>query len=91
MNTLQHDAHVANWLKAFFNLTVQWNDGPANDRFIAFEGDYDLDISAATGDTIYGAALEYGSCYNGALFDRLVEIELGEPSALRQFCELVGV
>lgn len=70
----QHDAHIANWLKHNFNLTVEKND---INEFIAFEGDWDLDIKYATDDTIFGAALEYTACYNGALNDRLVELEMG--------------
>lgn len=93
MSDRQHDAHLANWLKATFNLSVQWNEFNPNrgERFIAFEGDYDLDCKTETGNTIYAAALEYAACYDGALFDKLVSIELGEVPALVQFCELVGV
>lgn len=91
-NYHQQDAHVANWLKATFNLTVEYmgNDvsGPC---FTCWSGEYDLDTPQTSGSTVFWAATEYAACFNGALSDRLTEIEMGEPLAIRQFCELVGV
>lgn len=71
----QYDAHVSNWLSAKFNLTVAFNGYWG---FTCWRGDYDLDTYTASDDTRFGAALEYTSCYDGALFDRLNAIELGE-------------
>ncbi len=70
----QHDAHVANWLSATFNLTVEY-DGYRG--FTCWEGDYDLDCPTGSSDTRFGAALEYTACYDGPMFDRLNAIELG--------------
>lgn len=80
IETRQHDAHIANWLRARFGLNVQWNDwAPGrDDRFIAIKGEWDLDIPYATGSTIYAAALEYTSCFDCAAFDVLNAIEIGE-------------
>lgn len=86
----QQDAHLANWLRAKFNLTVEYQgrdlSGPC---FGCWEGDYDLDTPSATDATVFGAALEHTACYDGATFDKLVAIELGEAPAIEQLCELV--
>lgn len=73
--TRQHDAHVAGWLKARFNLTVEYN---GHDGFACWFGDFDLDCPQECGEDRFSAALEYAACYDGALFDKLNAIELGE-------------
>lgn len=91
MNTTQHDAHVANWLKAKFNLTVEYQgfDGRKH-HFTCWKGDYDLDIWQASHETVFWAAAEYTACYDGKLNDTLSWLELGEVPALTQLNELVG-
>ncbi len=71
----QYDAHLANWLRATFGLTVEYNGGYG---FMCWLGDFDLDIKQASNDTRFSAALEYAACYDGAMFDKLNAIELGE-------------
>lgn len=68
------DAMLVQWLKAKFNLTVEHD---CYTGYNVWEGDYDLDIPSAFGKTIFSAALEYASCYEGALFDKLIEVESG--------------
>lgn len=76
----QHDFHLIPWLKAKFNLTVRDNEKSYNqtDWWLVHKGDHDLDIEYVTdGPSIFGAALEYGACYDGELCDKLVELEIG--------------
>lgn len=75
---MQHNQHLILWLKAKFNITIaQSLFGIADNRYHAYEGDYDLDIQEASGPTIFDAALEYSACYDAALNDKLVNIEMG--------------
>lgn len=68
------DAHLTEWLKAAFNLTVE--AGPYA-GYMCFVGDYDYDVAVAYGRTRFGAASDYAAGYDGALSDRLDAIELG--------------
>lgn len=71
---MQHDNHLIPWLSAKFNLTV-------NKECIGFScwvGDYDLDCRTGSSDTALGAALDYVSCYDGELFDKISSIAWGE-------------
>lgn len=90
--TIQHDAHLAPWLAATFNLTVEYvgHDG-RRPHFNCWEGDYDLDAHTASDSTVFGAALEWASCYRGMLLDELAAIELGERPAIEQLNELLRV
>lgn len=77
---VQHDAHVAGWLKANFDLTVQDNEYAIGRKewFAVFKGDYDLDIKYATGGpSVFEAAVEYAACYDERPCDLLVAIEMG--------------
>lgn len=69
------DAHVAAWLKVSFGLTIE-----RNYQYYAFVGDYIApDEPYGTDDnSAFGAALDYAGCYDGAMFDKLNAIELGE-------------
>jgi hypothetical protein len=71
----QHDAHLGPWIKKEFGLSIEWNGG-----FVAFVGDYaDPDHGHGTDDSSrFAAAMDYAGCHDGALFDRLNAIELGE-------------
>lgn len=80
--------HLIDWLKAEFNVSVFF-DG---NGYTAHAGEYDEGVKCGySSDTVFGAALDYGSCYEGALYDKLCALEAGEPQAIEQFRELVGV
>jgi len=74
MNT-RYDAHVANFLKARFGLVVALADYAG---FICTKGDYDLDCAYGTGRDVMGAALDYASGHDEALFDVLDDICAGK-------------
>lgn len=77
---IQHDHHLIPWLKAKFNLTVQDQEYyyNSNDWYLAFEGDYDLDIKYVTGGpSVFDTAMEYSACYNEAICDKLTKLEMG--------------
>lgn len=76
VHNVQHDWHLTQWFKHNFNLTVTDNEIAYSKKewFIAYEGDWDLDIHYDTGENVFSAALEYCACHDGELFDRLVEI-----------------
>jgi hypothetical protein len=75
----QQDAMLVPWLAEKFKINVQWNDyAIPGARWIAIRGEWDLDIRYAVDDSVFGVALEYCACYDGDMFDKLVEIELGE-------------
>lgn len=72
---MQHDHHLIPWLKARFGITItQSLFGVTERRFHVYEGE----TTYAGEPTIIGAAVEYAACYDGALFDRLTQIEVGE-------------
>lgn len=81
---MQHDFHMAGWLKSKFNLTVKSYDYAMNrsDWWLVYRDSYDLDILCVTsGPSIFDAALEYGSCHGSEKFcDALVAIETGAAS-----------
>lgn len=76
MKTGQHDHHLVPFLKARFGLTV--TPCTAEPVWIVCKGDYDLDVPYAYDYTVFGAALDYGMCHDGELFDTLCAIELGQ-------------
>lgn len=87
--TIQHDHHLIPWLKAKFNLTVKDQEYyyNSNDWYLAYEGDYDLDIkSLSGGPSVMDIALEYSAYYNEAMNNKLVELEMGNKT-----CSVCGV
>jgi len=76
---LQNDHHLIPWLKAKFNIEISQSlFGPADSRYHACKGDYDLDVPSAMGASIFGAAAEYAVCHDETLANEFETIELGE-------------
>ena len=76
--TVQYDNHLRPWLENEFSVQVgQSLFGVRESRFHVCSGDLDYDSQQGIGPTVFGAALEYAAQYDGIMFDRLVDIELG--------------
>lgn len=76
--TVQYDNHLRPWLKNRFGVQVSQSlFGIRESRFHVTAGDLDYDSQSGIGPTVFSAALEYAAQYDGIMFDRLVDIELG--------------
>lgn len=94
---MQHDNHLIPFLKAGFGITVELSRewyGPR--EYVAYESKYANafewchdDVTHEYGPTVFRAAYEYAAAYDGALFDRLYEIEMGERLAIVQLAEML--
>lgn len=59
---MQHDHHVIAWVKAKFNVNVRYSFTYVADK---------NHKSSWPMSTAYGAFLDYCSCYDGELFDKV--------------------
>lgn len=71
----QQDAHLVNFFKAKFNLTIE--ESIFSYEWICYEGEYDLDMKTASGYNVFDAAHTYAQWYDGEMADIFDTIEDG--------------